>query len=72
MAFKNVDAPRRPDTKTRTKKSDAVDIPKSGPNRNPKLTTKKSATSQPDTLRESGVTRWYGAPRTNIKSGGRK
>ena len=55
MSTKNVDAPRRPDTKSRMAKSDAVDVAKSGPNRNPKLTKKKSAKSRPDDMRESGA-----------------
>lgn len=56
MGTKNVDAPRRPDTKKRAKKFDAADVPKSGPNRNPKLTAKKSAKSeQPGSMRESGA-----------------
>jgi hypothetical protein len=70
--FKNVDAPKRPDTKKRADKTDAVAIPKSGPNRNPKLTKKKSAKSEnPGSMRESGaISRTSFIARTG-KSGGR-
>jgi hypothetical protein len=70
--FKNVDAPRRPDSKKRAAKTDATDVPKSGPNRHPKLSKKKSAKSEnPGSMRESGaITRTSFIARTG-KSGAR-
>ena len=70
MGSKNVDAPRRSDSKSRSKKSDAADISKSGPNRHPKLSTKKSAKStDPGPMRGSGVQRTSSIPRTGMHGG---